>query len=140
MAANPYYEGLIESIKVTSVLIQALTKDLKNNEVSQATLKARVDAVDEGLRSLMRLVRDGNGSNSIMTRLALIEEDVEGLGDRDAEFRKYVYAKVEEWEGHNRKVSTNKRLAYNRERVLTVLKILPGVIALVSVLVGWWMK
>lgn len=140
MSANPYYESLIESIRTTTSLIQSLNKELKDNEINLATLKARLDGIDEGVRGLTKLVRDGNGANSIMTRLALIEGDIKELSDRDTDFRKFVYAKVEELREEIRvdlrKTNVNKRMAYNREKVITILKILPGVIALIITLIG----
>ena len=135
---NPYYEGLIESIKTTTSLIQSLNKDLKDNEISLATLKTRLDGVDDGLRNLTKLVRDGNGSNSIITRLALLEDDVSDLTNRDADFRKFVYNKVEELHDSIRKDEdkTEEKQSYGRDKVIGILKILPGVIALITVLVS----
>lgn len=135
---NPYYEGLIESIKTTTALIQAVSNDLRDNDIDLATLKARLDLVDENVKGLIKVVRDGNGGNSIMTRLALIEEDLAGLRNRDADFRKFVYSKIEDISGKLKSREDQERDAktHSRERIIGIIKVLPGVIALITILIN----
>jgi hypothetical protein len=139
MATNPHYEALLESIKTTTSLIHTLNKDLKDNEVGLATIKARLDAVDEVTHVLTGMVRDGNGCNSIMTRLALMEGNIATLTDRDTHFRKFVYSKFEEVRDDKRE-EADKNGKFNRKKILNLLKIVPGVVALIALLVEHLIK
>jgi septal ring factor EnvC (AmiA/AmiB activator) len=146
---NPYYDGLIESIKTTTNLIQELTKDLKSSEISQASLKERINQIQKDVETLTHIVRDGNGEKSIMTRMALAEDDLRDMRDRDSEFRKFVYGKVEEIntmmmkiesEAEKKKSEEENRIEFNRSKILTILKIMPGIIALITILIQYFIK
>ena len=144
--SNFIYEELRDSIRTTASLIQNLMTEIKNNEVSTATLETRLEAIDQNVQMLTRIVRDGNGTKSVITRLALIEDAVKDLFDRDTEFRKFVYSKFkeeqdqvdrEEWTRRNEQ---RARVKYDRSKILTMLKIVPGVVSLIVVLIELVLK
>ena len=136
---NLLYEDLRDSIKTTMGLIQSLMSEIKSNEVNTATLEAKLDAIDEATQTLTRIVRDGNGTKSVIVRLALLEEDVKDLFDRDEEFRKFVYKRFEE-EQQTKKRDTKGKAKYDQHKILTILKIVPGAISLVLVLLDMFLR
>lgn len=118
--AGERYNDLSDSLKTATYLIQTLMKDLKENEVTTATINTRLESIEEVVHCLNKVVREGNGTQSVLTKIALIESELQDIQERFEE-------------GIRR--GRNKKTTYNREKILNILKILPGIIALITVLV-----
>jgi TolA-binding protein len=134
------YEDLKTSIRETMTLIQALGKDNTEQQVEMATLETKLNSLAEDVDQLSHLIRDGNGSKSILTRLALIEAELTNHKVIMEDARKGLVGATKALEAIKAEEAAVQRSkkkdgVFKKERVIAVLQILPGVIALVMYLV-----
>jgi hypothetical protein len=61
-------------LRATSNLIETLLREVRENTVSVASLRAELAGLSDNLKVISRLVRDSDGQ-SLMTRLSLLESD-----------------------------------------------------------------
>ncbi len=59
-------------LRATSNLIETLLREVRDNTVSVAALRAELSGLRENLHVISKLVRDGDGQ-TLMTRLSLLE-------------------------------------------------------------------
>lgn len=136
---NFVYDELKESIKTTMGLLQTLMEDNKDTLVDVATLEAKLADFEKDINELLKIIRDGNGTKPLMTRCAIVEENIKTIIERDAEFRKFVYAKVRELDAITNKnklyITNKKERATNREKtigiIIQIAQVAPGIIALI---------
>ena len=141
-------EELLKSIQSTTSLIQGLMSEIKSNEKALTTLEVKLESLTESAKVLSKIVRDDNGNKSILTRVALLENDLADLNTNYKEFKTHIYKKMES--AQENILKTNKMLEKridrvveeknnkentHKEKVIAGLKIVPGVLALVLVLV-----
>jgi TolA-binding protein len=134
------YEELKTSIRETMTLIQALGKDNTEQQVEMATLETKLNSLAEDVEQLSHLIRDGNGSKSILTRLALIEAELTNHKTMMEEAKKWIDDATEALDLHKAEdqaaqKSKRKDTTFKREKLITVLQILPGAIALLMYLI-----
>lgn len=141
-------EELLKSIQSTTSLIQGLMSEIKSNEKALTTLEVKLEGLTESAKILSKIVRDDNGSQSILTRVALLENDLADLNANYKEFKTHIYKKIENTQesiSKNNKIlekkfdkfieEKNHKENTHVEKVIAGLKIVPGVLALVLVLV-----
>lgn len=141
-------EELLRSINSTTSLIQGFMNEMKGNATALATLETKLESLSENAKVISKIVRDDNGSQSILTRLALVEKDLNDLYDNYKEFKMHVYRKLEETrdqtlkhiddvgkkiEKINNKNEEEQKTSNNK--VLAILQIAPGIIALIVVVI-----
>ena len=152
---NVLVEELLRSIQSTTSLIQSLMKEIKDNASALATLEVKLESLSESAKTLSKIVRDDNGNKSILTRIALAENDLTDLYTNYKEFKVHVYKKLEEMKDETSKVRNEitksadeikeevkllgakeeQKESFNKSKMLATLQIAPGVIALVLVLI-----
>lgn len=80
-------------LRATSNLIETLLKEVRDNTVSVASLRAELVGVRENLHVISRLVRDGEGQ-TLMTRMSLLEQDSHRRESDDSTSRQNTWAIV----------------------------------------------
>ena len=132
-------EGLTQSIQSTTTLVQGLMSELRDNSTALATLEAKLQALHENMQGIIKVVRDDNGNKSIVTRMALVEKELKDIDERynnlkDEIEKKFVEVKVllekmsDDKEIEKEKLDKEKE--FGRDKVITILKIIPGLLAL----------
>lgn len=141
-------EELLRSIQSTTSLIQSLMTEIKGNEKALTTLEVKLESLTESAKILSKIVRDDNGSKSILTRVALLENDLNDLYVNYKEFKAHVYKKLEASQEVSTKIvesleskiaklddSEEEKEKNHSKKVIAALQIAPGVIALILVVI-----
>jgi phage shock protein A len=141
-------EELLKSIQATTSLIQGFMNDMKSNATALATLEAKLESLSENARTLSKIVRDDNGNKSVLTRIALVENDLSDLYTNYKEFKLHVYKKLEETkdqtikhiDGVSKKIEEinnkhDEKEKSSNKKLMAILQIAPGAIALVLVVI-----
>lgn len=69
---------LAEGLDAISKMTQVLLADLRESEADFAAMKTELSILKENVKSLSEVIRDG-GTSSILTRVALIEQNIENI-------------------------------------------------------------
>jgi len=133
-------EGLVQSIQSTTILIQGLLSELRDNASSLATLEAKLQALHENVQGIIKVVRDDESGKSMITRMVLIEKDLIDIQDNFTNLKVDVSDKFadiravmeklnnEHIEGKLNQVNKEE---FGRNKLLYVLALLSGVVSLV---------
>lgn len=141
---NALAEDLAKSLQATTSLVQTLLGELRENATAMAVLKGKLDGIEEKVKYLSYVVRDGNGEKSLITRLALLENDLQDLEEevqKHDEYDKEIERRLHERISNVKSMinQDNKTKAeFRREKTISYLKlaasIVPGLLALGLVL------
>lgn len=75
-------------LRATSNLIETLLKEVRENTVSVASIRAELGALKDNMSAISKIVRDGDGL-TVMTRLSLLENSSQRMEtDRDKKIEK----------------------------------------------------
>lgn len=139
-------EDLAKSLQATTSIVQILLKELRENAIAMATLKEKLDGIEENVKYLSSVVRDGNGSKPIITRLALVEQELQDISES------IEYSKGQRAEIHARiskvkdliHVEQKSEKQFRRDKRLGLLRIIattaPGVLALGLVVIKYFLS
>jgi chromosome segregation ATPase len=72
-------ERLAEGLDSTSRMTQSLINELKESESDFAAVKTELGILRDNVKSLNNIVREGNGTASILTKIALIERQLQEI-------------------------------------------------------------
>ena len=138
--SNKIPDSLLKSLEASTLLMTTLLDDIKDHSTSLALVQVKLESLTSNVDSLSKIVREGNGQASMVTRLALVEkvtEDIEeGLDELKAEMVKdldelktcFKERELDE------KTEDEKSKAFKRERLLARMKVVavaaPGLVAL----------
>jgi hypothetical protein len=102
---------LAEGLDSTAKLTQALLSDLRDSETDFAAFKAELNILKENVKSLSQLIREGDGTSSLLTRVAIIEHRLDNLEElfREMEDQKKEEARITQ-------VSINRELDVETEK------------------------
>ena len=64
---------IANGLSTTTELIQSLSSEIRGTSVELATIKADLINVTEDVRSLNKILKEGNGTAPVLTRVALLE-------------------------------------------------------------------
>jgi len=132
-------EGLTQSIQSTTTLVQSLMSELRDNSTALATLEAKLQALHENMQGIIKVVRDDNGNKSIVTRMALVEKELKDIDERYSNLKDEIEKKFVEVKVILEKMSDDKEVEkekadkekeFGRDKIITILKIIPGLLAL----------
>jgi hypothetical protein len=70
---------LADGLDSTAKMTQALLSDLRESEADFASVKTELNILKENVKGLSQIIRDGDGTSSILTRVALIEQNIENV-------------------------------------------------------------
>ena len=109
---------LAEGLDSTAKLTQALLSDLRDSETDFAAFKAELNILKENVKSLSQLIREGDGTSSLLTRVAIIEHRLDNLEElfREMEDQKKEEARITQ-------VSINRELDVETEKKKTDEKV-----------------
>lgn len=121
-------------------LIQSLAADVKETTVFVVTIKAELANLSDEVKQLSHLIKDGNGSDSILVRLALLEQQTNSLettvvkltdnldktGDKVQSIEQFNKFQIETETGKSeqKKTTTNNRLQI-------VIAVITGIISII---------
>src|SRR5690606_20133800 len=74
-------ESSNSSLEVTAILIKNLIDEIQEFAEGHAALKKELEVVLDDVKKLSSIIRDSNDKPSIITRLALIEKELEHIKD-----------------------------------------------------------
>jgi capsule polysaccharide export protein KpsE/RkpR len=135
--ASFMYEELKDSLKTTAGLIQTLTSETKDTQIELATLETRLDSIEEEVQKLVKIVTEGNGTQSILTRLALLESELELTTTALKEFKGVMWERINDATkevldlAKGPKSRGKSKVSYNREKILALLQVVPGIASLI---------
>ena len=94
---------LTEGLQATASMIQSLLGEIRDNSVALAAFNAELKNLRDTVNLLSKIVKDGNGSDSLLTRLSLAEKAIRDLEissgkhhESDAKAFKDISDKIEE--------------------------------------------
>lgn len=129
---------LAKSLESATTLMQDLLGDIRSNATSLAEFKIKLESLREMVDTLSKIVRDGNGKGSMITRLALVERSIEELD----KYTEEIGDKVEKLEDEIRESLVEEKKSeaeFKRERLKANIKLFsiaaPGAISLAILLI-----
>ena len=69
-------EQFTQGLKTTSELLRSLETEVHSSAVRLAELKIEVGGMRSEVDSLSKVIRDGNGEKSVISRLLILEKDL----------------------------------------------------------------
>jgi hypothetical protein len=72
-------QQLSAGIQSTSALIQGLLREIRENSLTLASFEGELSGLQRTVVSLNRVLQEGDGRESILTRVALMEKGLEAL-------------------------------------------------------------
>lgn len=81
-------EHFAKALEETKRIAQNLQQDVHNVNLSQASIKAELEAVNKELNKLSSIIRDDNGERSVMARLLILENKEKNTEKFIEEFKK----------------------------------------------------
>jgi len=72
-------EEFIKDLESTAEQVQTLLEEIRDSKINFAAINTELKFLVDNVKELSSIVRDGDGSGSVLTRLALIERSIEDL-------------------------------------------------------------
>ncbi|KKN66641.1 hypothetical protein LCGC14_0469760 [marine sediment metagenome] len=72
-------EEFIKDLESTALQVQKLLEDIRDSKIDFVAIKTELKFLVDNVKELSSIIRDGNGSGSVLTRLALIERSIEDI-------------------------------------------------------------
>ena len=123
-------EDLAKTLQSTTAIMQSLLGEIHDNATTLAVLREKLESLKSKVESLSSTIKDGNGKESLITRFAIVENDMEDLDKKIDHYKSKLDGKVELVRLDKEKIEE-----YNREKSLGVWKLAavasPGLIALI---------
>jgi len=70
---------IASGLATTTELIQSLSSEIKDNTVELAIIKADLTNVTEDVKTLSKILREGNGAAPVLSRIAILETTITQL-------------------------------------------------------------
>ena len=74
-------EEFIKDLELTALQVQKLLEEIRDSKIDFAAIKTELKFLLDNVKELSIIIRDGGGSGSVLTRLALIERSIEDIKD-----------------------------------------------------------
>lgn len=127
-------EDLASSLQFTTDLMNKLLGEIQDNATTLAVLRENLRDVKDDFDSLKQIVTRGNGKGAMITRLALIEKDIENIYSKIIEQKEDLERELE-----NNRVSRERVDGFEKKKKMEILKLIivssPGIITLVHLLI-----
>lgn len=72
-------EEFIKDLESTALQVQRLLEEIRDSKINFVAIKTELKFLVDNVKELSTIVRDGDGSGSVLTRLALIERSIEDI-------------------------------------------------------------
>lgn len=125
----------------TTDLIKGLSAEIKDNTISLATLRTELKAVTKNVEDLSRILKDGNGTAPLITRVSLLENNVgeikENLEETERELRaaRELLQSIKDKQQtsiEERKIDIESR----KGKLQIVVAMITGIVGLIASIVG----
>ncbi len=83
---NQLIQQLAAGLQSTSALIQGLLREIRENSLGMASFEGELSGLQRTVTSLNRVLQEGDGKASILTRVALLESDCKQLSNVMGDF------------------------------------------------------
>lgn len=135
-------------LSTTAELVQSLSTETRDNTISLATVRTELTTVTTDVRDLSRILKEGNGTRPVLTRVALLEhdiaslhEEVEDLGDGMTKVNNNLSEIKDKlnilYEKYNTSLEKQKLTVEDKKSKRQVLiAIITSVLALIAAIVG----
>lgn len=130
-------QDLTRGLQATSAFIQSLSGEIRDNSVALAAFTSDLKNLRETVNLLSKILKDGNGKESLLTRTSILENDIEDLktGVKD------LVVRVENWRSlqgdaakettHNAMERGNARLNFWGPMIASILALAGTVVTLI---------
>ena len=96
MSDNNFPPELLKSLNAVMFLMQNVLSDIREHSTSLAIVKTKLENITENVDELARVVINGNGKGSMMTRVALAEKELENIEEQINEIKDDVHNSIKE--------------------------------------------
>lgn len=72
-------EEFIKDLESTALQVQSLLEEIRDSKINFVAIKTELKFLVDNVKELSTIIRDGNGSGSVLTRLALIERSIDDV-------------------------------------------------------------
>ena len=93
---NQLIQQLATGLQSTSALIQGLLREIRENSLSLASFEGELSGLQRTVTSLNRVLQEGDGKASILTRVALLESHAKEMAKDLRTMAKDLKAHLEE--------------------------------------------
>ncbi len=131
-------EDLAKSLESATHLMKNLLGDIKDNAASAAAVKSKLESLSDNVATLLH---DSNGRGSVITRLTLVEKEIENLEERFDDFEKDTadsFLDIKSGIKEQKKfeeATLSQEKTFRRDKLITKLKlaavIAPGTLSLI---------
>ena len=137
ISQNFLINQIASGLATTTELIQSLSSEIKENAIDVAIMKADLTNLNGDVRSLSKILKEGNGTAPVLSRIAVLESSSKQIGetisnlDKDVKETKskldLLIAKVE-------KANDNRQLEIEdkKSRRQAIIAIITSIVALIS--------
>jgi phage shock protein A len=134
---NFLIKQIASGLATTTDLIQSLSAEIRDNSIELATIKADLTNVTESTRSLSKILKEGNGTAPVLSRIAVLEITSERIEDTLDEAKKTISGVKSNLTSLSQKVTeltdTKKLNAEDKKgRRQALIAIITSVVALIS--------
>jgi len=135
--ADRVAEDFIKELEETASEVKQILKELRNSDVDFVKLKTELKFLVENFRDLSKIIRDGNGHPSLLTRVALLEQALIPLSEsnkRQLELDSkiaYLLSWIETIQ-KNQKTSESIKIAEKNRRWGLMTAVITSIIALIT--------
>ena len=134
---NFLIKQIASGLATTTELIQSLSTEIRDNSIELATIKADLTNVTENTRSLSKILKEGNGTAPVLSRIAVLEINSKRIEDTLEEIEKTLSGVKGSTTTLSQKVtelSQSKKLDAEdkKSRRQALIAIITSVVALIS--------
>lgn len=126
---------LSQGLQITASLIQGLLGEIRDNSIALAAFNAEVKNMRETVNLLSKILKDGNGTPSVVTKISIIEGDIQRIQNGQRELSDKVTALTKRFDDTGREERIEE-IRTNREQKSQRLQFWASIIAAVLALVA----
>lgn len=116
-----FAEELVNGLESTTILIQSLLEDIKENSEIIGALKSEMEDMGSQLKLMEEIIRGGSSNQSLLTRFALLERDVQDIL-KDLEQKQFL--------------QTIQSDSKNKEKSEKIKFLIGGIVSLISAIIA----
>lgn len=136
---DAFPEHIATGLQATAALIQSLLTEMRDNAVALSALSADMKNLREVVTTLSKILKDGNGQPSLVTRMTLVEKNLEDMAEsinRNAEGIGKAQDSVRAIEMADKEGARQMK----GERLRFWASIIPGILAMVGAIIAMYLK
>lgn len=132
---------IANGLATTTELVQGLSSEIRDNTISLATLRAELTGVTQDVANLSSILKDGNGSHPVLSRLAILEKSTTQLETSLATLSSETDQVKEKlnalYEKYNASLEEKRQSNEDsRTRIQTIVAIITSIIAFIASIVA----